>query len=138
MSNAIFAYVPAAQLANINLAFMALKPDYGPSSFTRTLCAIDPNATSDTPPTAICMYDQAATMQDAVIYAAAQGGTLPTLDDAGHEIAWGEGGIISEADAKAAFATLQFWVNASDVDALTFAGANMAAAGLQFVPYPPL
>lgn len=138
MSSAIFALVPVEHKANLDLVFRAIKPDYGRTTFTRTLCAIDSSATDQTEPTAYCMYDASALMSDAVTYAAAQGGTLPTLNDAGNAIAWGEKGIISTADAIVAFATMQFWVNASDVVPLTFAQANMTAAGLQFVPDPPL
>lgn len=135
MSNAILAIVTAAQRANLNLAFNAM--GRGPDTFSRAVCELDPEATWETPPTHYASYNAVADIADAAKFASAQAGTLP-LDDAGDPVNWGEDGNPSEEDAIAAFAELQFWVNASDVEPLVFAEANLTAANLQFVPFQPL
>lgn len=71
---------------------------------------------------------------DALLYDTAKDGSLPNVDVNGDPINWGVGDVIGAADALAAFADMQFWLNSSDMQPPDFAAAIMGQAGLSYVP----
>lgn len=104
---------------------------------TRKLCAIDPAATYETPPTHWLSSNAAGDATELAILQAMTLGELPSLPEG---VAWGEDGVISEADAKAATDGSVFHVYscAGDVEPVDHAAAVLLSEGLQFVPDPPL
>lgn len=109
----------------------------GPETFIRKLCAIDPAATYETPPTHWLSSNAAGDGGELAILQAMTLGELPPLPDG---VVWGEDGVISEADAKAATDGSVFHVYscAGEVEPVEHAAAVLATEGLQFVPDPPL
>ncbi|MES2497134.1 MAG: hypothetical protein V4618_13555 [Pseudomonadota bacterium] len=113
--------------------------DRGPNNISRPLCAIDPLATFETPPTHYMMQDMSAMDTETAIWQVmAEEGTLPPI--AGE---WGVGGVISEVAAETALASgnLQTYI-ASGIPTpeLRDAWRNgvLLGAGLQFLPDEPL
>lgn len=102
----------------------------GPDNFSRKVCAIDPGATPATPPTHWLMSDAGASDAEVAIVQAMTAGTLPS------GVAWGEGGLIAEADALAATdgAVLQVYTAAGDVEPVDHIAGILAGRGLQYVP----
>lgn len=132
MSNhGLLAIVTTAQRANLNFVFDAM--GLGPDNFSRRITN-DVPATSGSTVTQYGLYNASALAGDALLYENAKAGFLPNTDVNGDPIYWGVNGVIDEAAALAAFAAMQFWLNSSDVEPLTFANAVLAAAGLSYVP----
>lgn len=129
------AIVTDAQKTNLNLVFAAMGE--GPETFTRKCCAIDPNATHETPPTHWLTSAAAATDSDVAMLQAMTEGNLPALPEG---VVWGEDGVISAADAMAASDGSVFHVYsaAGDIEPADHAAAVLASEGLQFVPSMPL
>lgn len=91
----------AAAQPNARLAMAAI--GMGPENFSRTLAPTTPAPTSSTPPTYYLTQDMGGTDDLVVLLNAMTLGVLPENDVNGNPIAWGEGDVISEADAIAAF-----------------------------------
>lgn len=114
----------------------------GPGTFTRKLCAIDANATWQTPATHYLMQDMSATDSDVAEWQALCSGDLPPITGT-----WGEDGIISAEDAQAACdgGNLQVF-SAAGLDDSGDNGATptqwrdgvLLGAGLMFVPDAPI
>lgn len=137
MHTPCIAVCAASARTNINLIWEAM--GRGPNNISRPLCAIDPLATYQTPPTHYMMQDMSATDTDTAVWQVmAEDGTLPAIEGD-----WGVGGIISEVDAEAALASgnLQIYI-ASGIPTpeLRDAWRNgvLLGAGLQFLPDEPL
>jgi hypothetical protein len=135
MALGIVCIVAAAHKNNLNLVFAAR--GLGPETFTRKLCAIDPNADEDTPPTHWLMSNAGGDAAELAILQAMTGGTLPPLDPF---YQWGVDGTISEEDALAACDASVFHVYsvAGDVEPVDHVAAVLATEGLQYVPDPPI
>ena len=124
MNTAIFAFVPASAKSNLDAAMSAVLA--GQRAFVIPL-----GATIAGPATHFGMYDETTRAPaNAVLFSACKAGDVPDEDVNGDPIAWGEDGILSLVDAQAAFATLQYWLNDSDVPPHVFAMTNAGAAGL--------
>lgn len=136
--------VTAAHKTNINLVFAAMGE--GPETFTRKLCAVDPLATTSTPPTHWLMSHAGATDSMVAIWQAMTQGNLPPLPEG---VVWGVDGVISAADAMAATHGSVFHVYsaAGDIEPVDFIlgkpdandvrqGGVLASEGLQYVPDP--
>lgn len=91
----------AAAKPNARLAMAAV--GLGPDTFPRDLAPAMPAPTSSTTPTYHLTQDMSGTDDQVVMLNAMTLGVLPENDIYGNPIAWGEEGIISEADAIAAF-----------------------------------
>ncbi len=110
----------------------------GPDNISVPLCAIDPEATWETPPTHWYMQDMSATDTLAASWQAYSSGTLPEI-----AVTWGEDGIISEQDALNAVATPGSMIvftatgfeSAADRDA--WRDNSYTSQGLQRVPDAP-
>jgi len=77
----------------------------GPEGFSGPLVASsDATATPETEPTGFFEFDNNADSDLVATLEALCGGDVPGLDINGNPIMWGEDGIISQADAIAAFA----------------------------------
>lgn len=135
----------------MNLPFVALVTDafktdlnrtlaavgWGPESFTRKVCAIDPSATWETAPTHWLTSHAGASDTDVAMLQAMTNGDLPILPEG---TVWGENGVISAADAMAASdgAVFHVYSAAGDIEPTDHVSAVLAAEGLQYVPEPPL
>lgn len=125
--------VTAAAAANVRLVLGAMGLGFG--GFGVPMVAQgDEEATPESEPTGFMQYDGSA---DSELVAALQSlvaGVAPAIDGFGSTIAWGEDGLIAEADAVAAFGgesvqiisaagvaagDLQAWRNAN-IDALGY------------------
>lgn len=135
MTIGIVCLVTDAQKANINLVFAAR--GMGPETFSRKVCAIDPEATYETAPTHWLMSMANGDATELAILQAMAGGDLPDLPEG---VVWGEDGVISAAAAIAATdgAVMQVYSVAGDVEPLDHIAGIFAGRGLQFVPDPPL
>lgn len=129
------AIVTDAHRTNLNLTFAAM--GWGPETFTRKCCAINPSATPSTPSTHWLTSAAAATDSDVAMLQAMTGGNLPALPEG---VVWGEDGVISAADAMAASDGSVFHVYsaAGDIEPVDHAAAVLASEGLQFVPDAPV
>jgi hypothetical protein len=109
----------------------------GPDNISVPLCAIDPEATWETPPTHWYMQDMSATDNLVASWQEYSNGTLPEIVGT-----WGEG-IISEQDALAAVATpgsmLVFTATGfeSTTDRDAWRDNSYGSQGLQRVPDRP-
>lgn len=128
---ATYAIVPAAHQAAINAAFIAM--NYGGAVFTTPLTTASP-ALEGSPHTHYSMYNDPANPTEYALLAAAKLGTIPPVGVWGDPVAWGEGGLISEADALVAFASLQIWVNDSERSSTDFITEQRVGLGLSLVP----
>lgn len=134
MNLPFIAIVTDAQKTNLNLTFAAM--GWGPETFTRKCCAIDPSATPSTPPTHWLTSAAAATDSDVAMLQAMTEGNLPDLPPG---VVWGEEGVISAADAMAATDGAVFHVYAAgDIEPVDHAAAVLASEGLQYVPDPEI
>lgn len=108
---------------------------WGPETFTRKLCAINPSATPSTPPTHWLCSAAAATDSDVAMLQAMTNGDLPILPEGS---VWGEDGVISAADAMAASHGSVFHVYsaAGDIEPVDHVAAVLVSEGLQYVPEP--
>jgi hypothetical protein len=127
----------AAVRTNVNLVLEA--QGRGPGSLSRKMCAIDPNATWETPATHYMMQDMSATDTLVASWQAACNGDLP---DIGTNV-WGQNGIISSIDAQTACGNgnMQVYSAAglvSGEDATNWRDGTFAGIGLQFVPDMPI
>ena len=105
----------------------------GPNNISRKLCAIDPEATHETPATHYMMQDMGAQDTDVLLWAGMKAGNLPDT------VAWGEEGIISEQDAIAACAGMNLYSAAQDFKLpWEWCADVLASVGLQFVPDEPI
>lgn len=127
----ILAICSAAAKENLNLTFAAMGG--GPATFSRKIAAAA-GITTSTTPTHYGMYDATAGADMSLIYDQAKLGFLPNEDVNGNPIYWGVGGVISAADAVAAFQAMEFWLNSSDMLPTAFAAALLAQKGLAYVP----
>lgn len=127
------ATITAAFKDDLNLTLAAV--GWGPESFTRKLCAIDPGATPSTPATHYLASAAAASEADVAMLQAMTQGDLPDLPEG---VVWGENGVISAADAMAASdgAVFHVYSAAGDVEPTDHAAAVLTSEGLQFVPDP--
>lgn len=135
MTIGIVCIVTDAKKNDINLVFAAR--GMGPGTFTRKLCAVDPGATYETPPSHWLMSNAAGDGAELTVLQAMTQGDLPPLPPGS---VWGEDGVISAADAMAACdgAVMQVYSCAGDVEPVDHVAAVLASRGLQFVPDPPL
>lgn len=129
------AIVADAHKTNLNATLDAV--GWGPESFTRKCCAINPSATFETPPTHWLCSAAAATDADVAMLQAMTQGDLPDLPEG---VVWGENGVISAANAMAASGGSVFHVYsaAGDIEPVDHVAAVLATEGLQLVPDPPL
>lgn len=130
----------AAARDDINLVWEAM--GRGPNNISRKLCAIDPNATWETPATHYMMQDMSATDSDVAEWQALCNGDLPLIQGT-----WGEDGIISAWDAQVACSDGNLQVfSAAGLDDSGVNGATptewrdgvFIGVGLMFVPDAPI
>lgn len=135
MALGIVFIVTDAKKDDLNLVFAAR--GMGPDSVTRKLCAIDPQATDQTPPTHWLASMANGTQAELDILNAMTAGDLPPVPDG---TVWGENGVISAAAAMAACdgAVFQVYSAAGDIEPVDHVTAVLASRGLQYVPDPPL
>lgn len=131
----------AAYRDNINAVWEAM--GRGPNNISRKLCAINPSATWETPATHYMMQDMGAIDTDVARWQALCAGTLPTLDDLGSPIPWGDPGFISQQDAIAACGNNHMQVYsaaglASSLEANEWRDGIFVGINLQFVPNEPI
>lgn len=133
MALGIVCIVANAHKTNINLVFAAR--GLGPETFTRKLCAIDPGATTATPPTHWLMSNAGGDGAELAILQAMTLGDLPPVPNG---TVWGENGVISAADAMAATdgAVFHVYSAAGDIEPVDHVAAVLASEGLQYVPEP--
>lgn len=110
----------------------------GPNNISRKMCAVDPNATHETPATHYMMQDMSAQDSDVIVWQAMCEGDLPIINGT-----WGEDGIIEAAAAQAAAGNnnMQIYSAAGLVggqDATDWRDSIFAGRGLQFVPDEPI
>jgi hypothetical protein len=107
----------------------------GPNTFVRGLCAIDPDATWETPPTHYLMADSSTEESEVAIMQAMANGDLPPISGV-----WGVAGVVSAAVALASItaANLQVYSASGDVVPVDHMNGILAGRGLQTVPYPPI
>lgn len=112
--------------------------DLGTGYFTGlALCAIDPNATWETPPTHYAGHDQHAQSSEQEMWQGmAQAADLPELP---YGRLWGEDGIISSLDAQnaLAFGNLKIVTAAGEDDPAAWFEGTLLGWGLQRVPSEP-
>ena len=135
MTLGIVCIVTDAQRVNLNRVFEAR--GHGATTFARKLCAVDPQATFETPATHWIMSDAGGSQDELNILTAMTQGDLPPVPEG---VVWGEGGVISAADAMTASAgsVFQVYSAAGDVEPTAHAAAVLASRSLQFVPDPPI
>lgn len=135
MTIGIVCLVTDGQKPNINLVFAAR--GMGPETFSRKVCAIDPEATYETAPTHWLMSLANGDAAELAILQAMTGGDLPDLPEG---VVWGEDGVISAAAAIAATdgAVFQVYSCAGDVEPVDHVAAVLSSRSLQYVPDPPL
>lgn len=135
MTIGIVCLVTDAKKVDINLVFAAR--GLGPETFSRKVCAIDPEATDATPPTHWLMSMANGNAEELAILQAMTEGDLPPLPE---YVVWGEDGVISAQAAMAATdgAVFQVYSCAGDVEPVDHVAAVLASRSLQYVPDPPL
>lgn len=121
---------------NVNLVLEA--QGRGPGNLSRKMCAIDPNATWETPATHYMMQDMSATDTLVAEWQALCNGDLPAIPGQ-----WGQDGVISSLDAQTACSNgnMQVYSAAGLVsleDSTAWRDGTFLGVGLQFVPDPPL
>jgi hypothetical protein len=126
----------AATRDDINLVWEAM--GRGPNNISRKMCAIDPLATFETPPTHYMMQDMSATDTDVIIWQGLCSGDLPPISGV-----WGEEGIIEAATAQAACSggNMQVYSAAgleTSQQATEWRDGTFLGVGLQFVPDEPI
>jgi len=108
-----------------------------PCGFARALLpktAINPTPASQ--PTHWLCFDQSLDEEEVAIIEGFPQGHLPPLTDP--EAAWGQHGLMSEADAKAALSAenLQIHRMSGNVEPIAFCTSLLNELGLMFVPEP--
>ncbi len=94
----------AAAKTDLNRVWDAM--GQGPNTFSVALCADDPGATWETPPTHYLMQDMGAQQTDVDIWTAmAQNNDLPPISGV-----WGEDGVITAAEAQTAISSGNLFV----------------------------
>lgn len=131
--SAIYAIISAAKVTDLNAAFEAMQ--YGPGVFAVELTD-DPSPGENSIVTHYHMYNASADPADFSTYAIAKAGTALPRDIEDNPVAWGHGGLISEAAALSAFADLQIWANDSERLPHEFAAEQRAGLGLSIKPAP--
>ena len=131
MTLGILGIVIAEKRDDLNSVFAAR--GMGPNNVTVKLCAIDPNATTSTPPTHYMFSYAGTNATELSILQAMTAGDLPPVPDG---TVWGENGVISAADAMAACDGSVFHVYscAGDVEPVDHVAAVLESKGLQLVP----
>ena len=105
----------------------------GPGNISRKLCAVDPEATYETPATHYMMQDMSATDADVLLWTGMKAGILPDT------VEWGEEGIISEQDAIAACAAMNLYCAVQDFELpRDWCKRELNGLGLMFVPDEPI
>ena len=129
------ALVTDAHKVNLNLTLAAV--GWGPESFSRKVCAIDPGATFETAPTHWLTSHAGASTTDVAMLQAMTNGDLP---QPANGAVWGVDGVISAADAMAASdnTVFQVYSAADDVKPVDHVNTVLTNRGLQYVPEPPL
>jgi hypothetical protein len=132
-------------LPRITIVTAAAVPDFqricnamglGTAYLTRKLCAIDPEATHETPATHWFAQDMSAQDVEAPVWQGmAQEADLPPIAGI-----WGEDGVISALDAQTAlsFGNVRVYTAAGENDPTAWRDGILAGAGLQFVPDEPI
>lgn len=92
----------AANVADVRLVLGAMGTGWG--GFGVVLIDLADTDTPSATPTGYYQYDASASSDLVATLQAIAGGDVPGLDINGNPILWGQGGIISQADAIAAFA----------------------------------
>lgn len=123
---------PVSAKDGINAVLEAL--GRGPNNISRKLCAVDSEATYETPATHYMMQDMSATDADMLLWTGMKAGILPDT------VEWGEEGIISsEQDAIAACAAMNLYSAAQDFKLpWEWCADVLASVDLQFVPDEPI
>ena len=127
----IYAIIPDAQQPSINAFFVAY--GWGAGTFGQPLTTGAP-ATTSSPVTHWHSYNASAGPEDFSLFSLAKAGTLPVNDMNGSPIPYGTGGVVSEADALAAFEALEWWANDSSESPGDFAAQRREALGLSTIP----
>ncbi|MCW1934519.1 hypothetical protein [Pararhodobacter zhoushanensis] len=124
--------VPEAQADKLSIVFQAM--GRGPNSFTqgRKVCAKDPSATFETPPTHRLMQDMSATSELEAMW------RLMAAGDAMPQVNWGDTPGITEGSAIAAAQSMSVFSVAGPMQTAWNAEAILAGQGLQFVPDPEI
>jgi hypothetical protein len=128
------AIVTAAAYTDVNRICQAM--GLGTAYFTRKLCAIDENATHETPATHYMVQDMSAQDVEAPVWQGmAQEADLPPIQGI-----WGEDGVISALDAQTAlsFGNVRVYTAAGESTPTAWRDGILAGAGLQFVPDEPI
>ena len=130
MALGIVCIVAAIHKTNLNLVFAAR--GMGPETFTRKLCAAGA-ATPSTPATHYLMSLAGGDGMELAILQAMTQGDLPPVPEG---VIWGQGGVISAADAMAACDGSVFHVYsaAGEIEPVDHCAAVLASEGLQYVP----
>jgi len=110
-----------------------------PCGFARALLpktAVNPTPAS--PPTHWLCFDQSLDEEEVAIIEGGSEGHLPSL--ANPEAAWGEDGLMSEADAKAALSAgnLQIHRMSGNAEPIAFCTSLLNELGLMFIPEPAI
>ena len=119
---------PQSQADKLSIVFDAM--GRGPNSFTqgRALCAIDPDATPNTPATHRFIQDMSATVELEDLWRKmAAGEAMPQVN-------WGETAGITESSAIAAAASMTVISIAGQGAGSMNIDSILAGLGLQFVP----
>lgn len=128
------AIVTAAAYADLNRICNAM--GLGTAYFTRKLCAIDENATHETPATHYMVQDMSAQSSEQDMWQGmAQEADLPPISGV-----WGEDGVISAQDAQAAlaFGNLKVDTTAGEDNPTAWRDGILLGRGLMFVPDEPI
>lgn len=126
--------VTAAALTDFNRICNAM--GLGTAYLGRPLCAIDPEATWETPATHYLANDMSALDSEAPVWQGmAQEADLPPINGT-----WGEDGVISAQDAQAAlaFGNVKVFTAAGEDTPMQWLNGVLLGCGLQFVPDEPL
>lgn len=126
----------AAHVTNANLVWEAM--GRGPNNISRKMCAIDPEATWETPATHFMMQDMSAQDTNVAIWQGLCEGDLPPISGV-----WGEDGVISAGAAQAACGggNMQVYSAAgleTSQQATDWRDGVFLGVGLQFVPDEPI
>lgn len=129
--------VTAAAAENVRLVLGAMGLGYGGMSVPM-VDKDDNTATYETTPTGFMQYDGSADSDLVATLQALVGGDVPGLDNNGNPILWGEEGVISQADAIAAFGSENVQiisaVGVSAADLGAWRDANVDALGYKMRP----
>lgn len=128
----IYSIISAAHAPALNAFFEVY--GYGPGTYSVPLTNELP-PTAESPWTHFHNYNATATPTEYSLFSAAKAGTVPPNDKNGNPIAYGVGGVISEADVLEAFSHLELWANDSTEEPYDFAVGRRAVLGLSTIPF---